>query len=173
MPNPPNLNISENKTTVLLFHCQRNVACIIIRSIWLGISFKKFIFIYFWFQRDRGGERGQCEKHWLAASHMCPDWELNPQPRHVPQLAIQPGPFGVWDDTSTNWAIPTGHDWECLCDTPYISLWLWWYWMCSVPSKTSLKLQIQAGCSIFQFHFYICLISRYAPVPLHVLPSHC
>ena len=44
--------------------------------------------------RKRGGEYGgmerQTDRHRLVASHMCPDWELNPQP------------FGVGDDVLTD-----------------------------------------------------------------------
>ena len=49
------------------------------------------------------------EKHQLVAIRMCPDWELNPQPRYMPWAGIEPAnlqPFGVWDDAPTNW---TGH----------------------------------------------------------------
>ena len=56
-------------------------------------------------ERERERERERWEKHWLVASHthpnqgstlsigMCPDQGLNLQP------------FGVQDDTPTNWAI--------------------------------------------------------------------
>ena len=31
-----------------------------------------------------GGRKGEKEKPRLVASHRCPDWEPNPQHRHVP-----------------------------------------------------------------------------------------
>ena len=58
---------------------------------------KKFKNILIWEgqgERDRQTDIDIREKHQLVASHLCPDWELNLQP------------FGVWDDTPTNWAIP-------------------------------------------------------------------
>ena len=33
------------------------------------------------------------EKYCLVASHMCPDQELNPKPRHVPQPRIELATF--------------------------------------------------------------------------------
>ena len=42
-------------------------------------------------ERERGREKNinVREKHQLAASHKCPNWGLNPQPRYVPQLGIE------------------------------------------------------------------------------------
>ena len=58
-------------------------------------------------KRAEGRERNTAdrEKHWLVASHMCPDRGLNPQPRYVPRLGIEPASFQLWDDAPTNWAV--------------------------------------------------------------------
>ena len=41
-------------------------------------------------ERERERER---EKHRSVASHICPNWELNLQPRYVPWLGIEPTTF--------------------------------------------------------------------------------
>ena len=61
---------------------------------WMGSSFfnPHPRICFYWFWKERKGERER-KKHWLVASHMCPDWWLNPQPRYVPWLGIEPSIF--------------------------------------------------------------------------------
>ena len=48
-------------------------------------------------EREKGRNIDVREKHQLVASHTLPDWGLNPQPRHVPQLGIEPVNFWcIW-----------------------------------------------------------------------------
>ena len=57
--------------------------------------------------RERERER---KKHGSRASHMWPDWGLNPQPKYVPWFYWEqnPQPFGVWDDAPANWTTQPG-----------------------------------------------------------------
>ena len=43
--------------------------------------------------REGEGKEREGDKHWWVASHMSPNWQLNPQPRHVPSLGIEPAIF--------------------------------------------------------------------------------
>ena len=51
--------------------------------------FPQNYFFYLFLDRGREGEIER-EKHQSVASCMCPDWGLNAQPRHVPQLRMEP-----------------------------------------------------------------------------------
>ena len=55
-------------------HYENNLVC--------TIFFKRFYLCIFR-EREKEGEN-EAEKHLLVASCMCPDWGVNPQPRHVP-----------------------------------------------------------------------------------------
>ena len=52
-------------------------------------------FIYLFLEREEGEREreGEGEKHPFFASHTRPDWGLNPQPRHVLCLRIEPVTF--------------------------------------------------------------------------------
>ena len=61
---------------------------------------------------ERERERGihMREQHGLVASHMCSDWGLNPQPRHVPWLGIKPSAFWYMGRCSLKSTEPSGED---------------------------------------------------------------
>ena len=41
--------------------------------------------------REKEREKHQCERlTWTGCLLFSPDWELNPQPKYVPQLGIKP-----------------------------------------------------------------------------------
>ena len=69
-------------------------------------------FIYLLLERGEGREKERernnnvREKHWLGASHTCPDRGSNLQPRHVPWLGIELAAFYLVEQCSTNWATP-------------------------------------------------------------------
>ena len=81
----------------------------------LHLIFKIFLFLKIFYsfifrERRRKGEReGNIdlrEKHCLVASCMHPDWEPNPQPRHVPWLGIKPATLHFVGWHPTNWVTP-------------------------------------------------------------------
>ena len=79
------------------------------------VSFISFIFFrfYLFIFRERGRERGrEGEKHRSITSHMCPGhtplWQLNLQPRHVPQPGIEPVTFWFAWRCPVNWATLVG-----------------------------------------------------------------
>ena len=66
---------------------------------------------FFFFSREKGGGREgekEQEKHLLAASRMCPDWGLNPQPRHLPWPGIELATFHFVGWCPTKWATAVG-----------------------------------------------------------------
>ena len=56
-------------------------------------------------ERERKRNTNVREKHEWVASYMCPNWQLNPQPRYVPEPGIELPTFWLypfWDNTPTN-----------------------------------------------------------------------
>ena len=59
-------------------------------------------------ERERGRETSMWERnHRSVASCTCPNWGLNPQPRHIPWPGIEPATFRFAGWHPTNWATLT------------------------------------------------------------------
>ena len=99
--------------------------------------------------RDKERERNinVREKHWLVAFSVCPDWGMNPKPRHVPWLEIKPKIFWLAEQHPTNWTTPAmtplaalGH----LCRVHY-SHFLSVLWNISPHPLLACKVSVEKG----------------------------
>ena len=56
-------------------------------------------------ERERERNIDVREEHWLLASCMCPNWGINPQPRHVPWPGIKPMTFWFTGPHQPGWVL--------------------------------------------------------------------